>query len=110
MIAQRGWQPAHLGGTGHVTAGIFEDADVHRLLTHALAPDGDLAAFFAGRPVHLGPPSAFPRVPAAIRPLDAVRTGLYACEVGRGRPERGEVGRGQPERVCSRPRPGGTCV
>ena len=52
VIAQRGWQPAHLGGTGHVTAGIFEDADVHRLLTRALAPDADLAAFFLGRRVH----------------------------------------------------------
>ena len=51
VIAQNGWQPAHLGGTGHVTAGIFEDADISRLLTAALAPDGDLVAFFAGRRV-----------------------------------------------------------
>ena len=49
VIAQNRWQPAHLGGTGHVTTGIFEDADVRRLLTAALAPDDDLAAFFAGR-------------------------------------------------------------
>jgi hypothetical protein len=46
VIAQQGWQPPQLGGNGHITAEIFEDADIHRLLTAALAPDADLAAFF----------------------------------------------------------------
>lgn len=45
VILQRGWQPPHLGGNGHITAGIFEDADVKRLLAAAL-PAGDL---FEGR-------------------------------------------------------------
>ena len=44
VVAQRGWQPEHLGGNGHVTAGIFEDADIQRLLAAALpAADGDPA-------------------------------------------------------------------
>ena len=46
VIAQHGWQPPQLGGNGHVTAEIFEDADIDRLLTAALAPDADLATFF----------------------------------------------------------------
>ena len=46
VIAQQGWQPPQLGGNGHITAEIFEDADIDRLLTAALAPDADLAAFF----------------------------------------------------------------
>jgi hypothetical protein len=41
VILQRGWQPPHLGGNGHITAEIFEDADVRRLLAAAL-PGGDL--------------------------------------------------------------------
>ncbi len=36
VIAQHGWQPPHLGGNGHVTAEIFEDADIRRLLAAAL--------------------------------------------------------------------------
>ena len=43
VIAQQGWQPEHLGGNGHVTAGIFEDADIQRLLAAAL-PGYDGAA------------------------------------------------------------------
>ncbi len=46
VVAQQGWQPPQLGGNGHITAEIFEDAGIHRLLAAALAPDGDLAAFF----------------------------------------------------------------
>jgi hypothetical protein len=46
VIAQQGWQPPRLGGNGHVTAEIFEDPDIQRLLAAALAPDADLAAFF----------------------------------------------------------------
>jgi hypothetical protein len=46
VIAQQGWQPPQLGGNGHITAEIFEDGDIRRLLTAALAPDGDLATFF----------------------------------------------------------------
>jgi hypothetical protein len=41
VIAERGWQPPHLGGNGHITAGIFEDDDVRRLLAAAL-PSGHL--------------------------------------------------------------------
>jgi hypothetical protein len=41
VIAERGWQPPHLGGNGHVTEGIFEDDDVRRLLA-AVLPAGDL--------------------------------------------------------------------
>jgi hypothetical protein len=48
VIAEQGWQPPHLGGNGHVTAGIFEDDDVRRLLAVALGPDDVVAAFFAG--------------------------------------------------------------
>jgi hypothetical protein len=49
VIAQQRWQPPSLGGNGHVTAEIFEDADIERLLAAALAPAGtDLAAFFLG--------------------------------------------------------------
>ena len=48
VIAQQGWQPLQLGGNGHITAEIFEDADIDRLLTAALAPDADLATFFLG--------------------------------------------------------------
>jgi hypothetical protein len=36
VIAQRGWQPEHLGGNGHVTEGIFEDDDIQRLLAAAV--------------------------------------------------------------------------
>ncbi len=36
VIAQHGWQPPHLGGNGHVTAEIFEDADIRRLVAAAL--------------------------------------------------------------------------
>jgi hypothetical protein len=46
VIAQHGWQPLHLGGNGHVTAEIFEDADIQRLLTAALGPDADIVSFF----------------------------------------------------------------
>ena len=46
VIAQEGWQPPQLGGNGHITTEIFEDADIDRLLTVALAPDADLATFF----------------------------------------------------------------
>ena len=46
VVAQQGWQPPQLGGNGHITAEIFEDAGVQRLLTAALAPDADLAACF----------------------------------------------------------------
>ena len=48
VIAQHCWQPPQLGGNGHITAEIFEDADIERLLTAALAPDADLVAFFLG--------------------------------------------------------------
>ena len=48
VIAQRGWQPPLLGGNGHITAEIFEDADIRRLIAAALGPDGNLAAFFLG--------------------------------------------------------------
>jgi hypothetical protein len=40
--------PPQLGGNGHITAEIFEDADIERLLTAALAPDADLVSFFLG--------------------------------------------------------------
>ena len=40
VILQRGWQPPRLGGNGHITAGIFEDADVKRLLAAALPAGG----------------------------------------------------------------------
>ena len=36
VIAQHGWQPPHLGGNGHLTVEIFEDADIRRLLAAAL--------------------------------------------------------------------------
>lgn len=36
VIAEHGWQPPYLGGNGHVTAEIFEDADIRRLLAAAL--------------------------------------------------------------------------
>jgi hypothetical protein len=39
VVLARGWQPPHLGGNGHITAEIFDDADVQRLLAGALAPD-----------------------------------------------------------------------
>jgi hypothetical protein len=48
VIAQAGWQPPQLGGNGHITEGIFADADIGRLLIAALAPDADLATFFLG--------------------------------------------------------------
>ncbi len=43
VIAQQGWQPSYLGGNDHLTAEIFQDADITRLLAVALAP-GDLFA------------------------------------------------------------------
>jgi len=41
-IAQQGWQPEHLGGNGHVTEGIFEDADIQQLLATAVPGYADV--------------------------------------------------------------------
>jgi len=36
VILERGWQPAHLGGAGHLPVEVFADADIQALLAAAL--------------------------------------------------------------------------
>ncbi len=38
VIAQQGWQPAHLGGNGQIPREVFADADIRRVLDAAVAP------------------------------------------------------------------------
>lgn len=38
VIAQQGWQPAHLGGNGQLPREVFADADIRRVLAAAVAP------------------------------------------------------------------------
>ncbi len=38
VIAQQGWQPAHLGGNGQLPREVFADADIRKVLDAAVAP------------------------------------------------------------------------